>query len=85
MATTGISIKGGVTNASIEEYPIKRMAIKRSMKSILLYDHDKYDIASLMTYCNLSDINVVVTDKEPPEDYKNFFLQNSTEIMVSLQ
>lgn len=82
MATTAISIAKGVTNSSSFEYDIKKHVIQNCENIILLADSTKFDRASLVTYCNLEDINVLVTDARPADDYFEFL--NSHHISLVL-
>lgn len=41
MAASGVSALGGITNASLEEIPIKRKALEAGQQNILLADASK--------------------------------------------
>ena len=82
MATTGISFSNGVTNASPLESEIKKIAVERSANVFLLVDHHKFDKYGLMTYCGLEQIDYLVTDQMPPENYREFAQQNRIELVV---
>ncbi|MDQ6600443.1 DeoR/GlpR family DNA-binding transcription regulator [Bacillus salipaludis] len=83
MASTGISLTNGVTNASPLESETKTIAVERSSKVFLLVDRDKFDKYGLMTYCGLDEIDYVVTDQMPYENYQEFFNQNEIELVVA--
>ncbi|MEW4207628.1 DeoR/GlpR family DNA-binding transcription regulator [Priestia megaterium] len=63
MASTGISISNGVTNSSPVESEIKETVIKRSTKVFLLADHTKFDKYAMITYCQLHEVDYLITDK----------------------
>lgn len=83
MASTGVSIEKGVTNSSPLEFEIKRSVINQSNEVILLVDHSKFEKVSLMTYCDLSDIDIFITDKPVEKNYENFFLENDVELIIT--
>lgn len=83
MATTGFSITNGVTNSSPLESDIKRTVISKSSKIILLADSSKFNSVSLMTYCNLEDIDILVTDKMPDKNISNYLYNNKISIEIS--
>ncbi|WP_026691960.1 DeoR/GlpR family DNA-binding transcription regulator [Peribacillus kribbensis] len=83
MASTGISLTNGVTNASPLESETKTIAVERSLQVFLLIDRDKFDKYGLMTYCGLDQINYVVTDDLPSEEYQEYFLENEIELIVA--
>ncbi|MDI9261222.1 DeoR/GlpR family DNA-binding transcription regulator [Alicyclobacillus sendaiensis] len=82
MASTGVSLEMGVTNASALETEIKRIAVERSMRTYLLVDHTKFDRYGLMTYCQLSDIDVLVTNQTPSPRYLDYARIHGIEILT---
>ncbi|OBR90645.1 glucitol operon repressor [Clostridium ragsdalei P11] len=85
MNATGISLTNGVTNSSPLESEIKKIAVKKSSEVFILADYSKFDICSLVTYCNLDDIDYLITDKFPPEAYNQLIEKSSIELIVSEQ
>ena len=83
MATTGFSITNGVTNSSPLESDIKRTVISKSNKIILLADSSKFNSVSLMTYCNLEDIDILITDKMPDKNISDYLYNNKISIEIS--
>lgn len=83
MASTGISLSNGVTNASPLESELKATIVNRSSKVFLLVDHDKFDKYGLMTYCRLDKIDYLVTDIKPNEVYQNYADKNGIQIVVA--
>ncbi len=76
LATTGISIAKGITNSSSLEYDIKKYIVEHCDKKILLADDTKLGKVSLITYYDLKDIQVFVTNQKPDDEYTNFFNSN---------
>lgn len=72
MACTGITIENGLTNASIEEYTVKKAVIENSHTHILLADHSKFGHFSLMTYCSLDCVHHIVTDEMPAKEFCDY-------------
>lgn len=83
MASTGISLSNGVTNASPLESELKKAIVKKSSEVYLLVDHDKFDRYGLMTYCNLDEIDYLVTDKSPNTTYREYAKKNSIRLVIS--
>lgn len=82
MATTGLSISNGITNSSPLEYEIKKEIVNKCDKIYLLADHSKFGVSSLMTYCKLEDINCLITDETPSEEFLSFFNSNQIECIT---
>jgi DeoR family myo-inositol catabolism operon transcriptional repressor len=76
LATTGVSIAKGITNSSSLEYDIKRYIVEHCDKRILLADNTKLGKVSLITYYDLKDIQVFVSDQKPEQEYADFFTNN---------
>lgn len=83
MAATGLSIENGASNSSPQDYEIKQTAIERSKLVYMLADSNKFDVVSLMTYCPLDRIDVLVTDEEPPVKYTDYFNEHGNRIIVA--
>lgn len=83
MATTGFSILNGVTNSSPLESDIKRTVISKSSKIILLADSSKFNSVSLMTYCDLEDIDILITDKMPDKEIKDYLFDKKISIEIA--
>jgi DeoR family myo-inositol catabolism operon transcriptional repressor len=83
MASTGISPSYGVTNASPLESDLKQTAVERSAKVFLLIDNDKFGKYGLMTYCGLEEIDYIVTDESPAEEYREFAEVNQIQLVIA--
>jgi DeoR family myo-inositol catabolism operon transcriptional repressor len=64
MASTGLS-SHGVTNSSPLEYEIKKCAVESAEKTVLLISRTKFGVTGLMTFAQLSDFDVLITDEAP--------------------
>ena len=83
MATTGFSIANGVTNSSPVESDLKRAAVERSQMVCLLADNSKCGEVSLMTYCGLEQIDVLITNSEPATEIYEFMNKHDHKILVT--
>ena len=82
-AFMGFSILNGVTNSSPLEFDIKRTVISKSSKIILLADSSKFNSVSLMTYCDLEDIDILITDKMPDKEIKDYLFNKKISIEIA--
>lgn len=83
IATTGYSIASGLTCSSPLEADLKRMAIQRSQAVYLLADSTKCGPVSLITYCSLSKVNVLITDANPPIEVVNYIKDRNGRIILA--
>jgi DeoR family myo-inositol catabolism operon transcriptional repressor len=83
MASTGVSLTNGVTNSSPLESEIKQTVVEQSTKVFLLVDHFKFDKYALMTYCDLKDIDYLITDALPNENYQKFAEKHDIKLRIA--
>ncbi|MCC8126854.1 MAG: DeoR/GlpR family DNA-binding transcription regulator [Clostridiales bacterium] len=81
MACTGLTIENGLTNASFDEYSVKKTVIENSSMHYLLADHSKFGQIALHTYCDLSAMNAIITDQKPPERYVTYCQKNNIDVL----
>jgi DeoR family fructose operon transcriptional repressor len=68
MATSGFSLDYGFTSGSYTDCEVKRAVISRARRTIMLVDNSKIGRSLPTTFAQLSDIEILVTDVQPPED-----------------
>ncbi|MDT8859239.1 DeoR/GlpR family DNA-binding transcription regulator [Alkalihalobacillus sp. MEB130] len=83
MASAGVTIKNGVTNSSPLETDLKRTVVERSSEVFLLVDHNKFDQHAVMTYCDLQEIDVLITDSVPTNHYIQHAQQNNIQLVIT--
>lgn len=71
-SSTGVSIESGATNASPAEAEIKRKLMEKTSKKYLLAEHAKFEKNALMTYGDLKDFDVILSDGALPDAYKDY-------------
>jgi DeoR/GlpR family transcriptional regulator of sugar metabolism len=81
-SASGLSIEGPV-DANLDATRLKRTMIARSHKTIMLADHSKFGRAALESVCPWSAIAAVVTDRNPPETFREIFEVNGVELVVA--
>ena len=72
LAFIGVSGYGdiaGFTCGKEDEMMVKRHVISRARKTIILCDETKFNRLMPFTFARLEDVDVVVLDKEPPQDF----------------
>lgn len=83
MACSGITIDNGLTNASTDEYVVKKNVIANSAQIILLADHSKFGHFALMTYCPFKKIDCIVTDRSLSPDYQDYCRESGIQVLIS--
>lgn len=83
MGCTAISLENGISNGSFEEYEIKKIAIEKSHEHYLLVDNTKFDKTSLMTFCQIHQIDYIITDVRPNDMYMEYFKNNNIHLEIA--
>ncbi|NLZ51968.1 MAG: DeoR/GlpR transcriptional regulator [Thermoanaerobacteraceae bacterium] len=81
LAAGGISLEGHVTNNTPLETPVKQAAIQRAEQNILLVDSSKFGASSLITFCKITDLDKIITDKRPDDKYINYCREHSIDLI----
>lgn len=67
LGTNGFSARDGLTTPDVAEAAVKRAALSIGRRTILLADHTKFGTASLCRYGDLSDLDLLITDRLPDD------------------
>lgn len=71
-SAAGLDTRRGITEASIEQAEAKKIMMQNAEKRILLLDHSKFGQSYLAKSCDLANVDVLVTDQKPSEEYMRF-------------
>lgn len=83
MGCTGLSLTRQLTNATFEEFEVKQVALEQSKVHYLLADHEKFDHAALMTYGQIADLDYLITNQEPEEEYRRYLQENTVTLVLT--
>ena len=70
MGVTNFSHKTGFTCESLEDAQLKRAAVKKADKVIILMDSSKYETKGTYTICNLDEVTAVVSNDKLPQKFR---------------
>lgn len=82
MASTGLS-SHGVTNSSPMEYEIKKCAVQSAEKTVLLIGRSKFGVTGLMTFAQLEDFDMLVTDELPSPEEQQRVKDSGAQLIVA--
>lgn len=80
MSATGVNIQNGLSNSEMEENLIKQYITSKVSETFILADHSKMGKSTLLTYCDLSNISKIFTDKTPPKEINNFCQEHNIDV-----
>lgn len=84
MSTAGLSVEAGFTEYILDDAEIKKIIISHSKKTIALMDSRKLGQTAFSQVCKLSEVDILVTDKEPGIEIKQSLYKNSVEIQTAV-
>lgn len=67
LGTNGIDAEFGLSTPDPLEAAVKTEMVTNAQRRILLADDSKFETGSLMQFSELADIDILVTNEEPPE------------------
>lgn len=73
----------GLNSPSVEEAYLKREMIRRSDRVIVLADYSKFNKRYLHDVCGLEEIDMLITDIEPPAYMREALQQHDIQIITS--
>lgn len=80
---SGLSLNYGVMEASFEQKQVKHEMLSNSKLHILLVDHTKFDKIYMTKTCDFEQIDIIITDKEPSQEYVKLFNKVGVELIIA--
>ncbi len=80
MGVTGYD-DNGFNCGHAEENALKRFLVERAKENILLMDSSKVDKSSTFTFCTLDQADIIVSDNELPESFKNLCREHQVRVL----
>ena len=82
LATDGIDLNLGLSSPDLEEAALKRTMLKMARKIIVVADSSKLGKRHLAVICNISQIDVLITDSGISPMYKEAMEKMGVEVVV---
>lgn len=76
----GLDMEKGITDTRDYNATIKKAFMRSAKKVFLAVDNTKFDKTSFVRLANISEVDAVVTDKEPNDEWKNYFISCNVEL-----
>ena len=83
IATAGVSSVEGLTNSSLEEVPIKKIAIERAREAIVVADFSKFGKKAATSGIALDHIKFIVTDDKIPGEESARLEEKGIKIIIA--
>lgn len=76
----GIDKECGFTDSNEMDVQIKKAMLKAAKQKIFVIDQSKFDKTSFVNIVNFDEIDMVITDSEPAQSWKQVFMQADVEV-----
>ena len=76
----GLDMEKGITDTRDYNATIKKAFMRSAKKVFLAVDNTKFDKTSFVRLANIGEVDAVVTDREPSEEWKSYFASNNVEL-----
>lgn len=81
LSCKGIDMDKGITDANEMFSQVKQVMLRSAGQKILVVDHTKFNNVAFSRICELSSIDMVVTDIRPSEEWMSYFAEKGIECL----
>lgn len=83
ISAASVSLTYGLTAYTEDDAALKRIMLTRGKTCVLLADSGKFDSVQQYRACGMENVDVVITDVRPSEEYMEFFARNGIRVIVA--
>jgi len=84
LGVNGLSIEHGLTIPSLEETETATEVIRHSQRTIIVADHTKFGVVTHGKIADVSEVDVLITDKKPELSYRQGLSTSGVELRTVL-
>ena len=85
IGASAIDEDGSILDFDPREVAVAKSILENSRKKILVCDSSKFKITAPHRISNICNIDIFVTDKEPPKHFRDLANKNNTEIKIAAE
>ena len=83
MGTNGLTVEHGLSTPDPDEAAVKRAMVRAARCVVLLADSSKTGQEHLVSFADLADVDLLVTDAPPPEPLAAQLADSGTEVLIA--
>lgn len=83
LSIAAIHIEDGFMDFYLAEAEFSQAVLRQASHRIIVADHTKFDATAPVRVCELGDIDVLVTDRQPPAPFRKRFAQAGVTVIVA--
>lgn len=81
MSVNAVDLKKGLTGVNEDNAFLRRELVKNSKHTVLMVDHSKFGRVAYRKICDLKDIDCIITDQKPSEEWINKLQEENVELI----
>lgn len=83
LGVDGIDLDFGLTTTDVREAELNQAMMRTAQKTIVLADSSKFRRRGFSKICNITDVDVIVTDSGIPENIAKFLSENGIDVRIA--
>ncbi len=83
IGVSGLHLERGITVDSQLNAVCLEIMLQHAQKRIIVADHTKFDRVSYTYLADLDSVDLIVTNRPPPDDYTRYFQQRNGRIVIA--
>lgn len=81
LSARGVNTQLGIADSSDDVVQVKRAMMAAADRTVLLADHRKFDRTGFVSLGRLEEIDQIITDREPPEEWKKRLEDSNVQLL----
>lgn len=83
MVPSGCTVQDGMTCGNYSDFELKKYIIKKARRVIMMMDSSKVGRSLPYTFCNFSDIDILITDSAPSDELAAKLAESSVKTVIA--
>jgi DeoR family glycerol-3-phosphate regulon repressor len=83
IGASAVAEDGAILDFDLREVAVARSIIETAHRTMLVFDHSKFEKRAPVRICDVDDVDIVITDVQPPPRFARVCAEANTEIVVA--
>ena len=78
-----VDIENGMMDYRLDEAEFAATVLSRGDNAMIISDHTKFGRSGLVKVCEYSDVDILITDKEPDKEFQEIFANQDVKVEIA--
>ena len=83
IGASSLDTDGAILDFDAQEVSVARAILRNARTRVLVADASKFDVSAPVRICDVADIDYVITDAAPPQDFANAANAGQTKVLLA--